>query len=608
MPHDDRLDKRIQVLPETVANQIAAGEVVERPVAVVKELVENSLDAGASRIEIGFHYGGKRYIRVEDNGCGIPATEVHTALQRHGTSKIRVAEDLNYVTSLGFRGEALPAIAAVSQLTLRTRTAASDQGIEVVVDGGKIRCERACGMPQGTLIEVQQLFKTLPARRKFLKTDNTEGAHIIHLTRLLAAAQTETAFILLERGRTLFKLPRSQGLKERIAAIFGSAFAHQLIPLKAGGDRGLLLEGFIGKPGVGRATTQSIAAFINRRPVISRTLNYALIEACHTYIPKGRYPVAFLFLTMPPEDVDVNVHPTKREVRFRQEGAVRQFIIQSVLDCLRAATATPEVQARLVTLEHSRTAPASPPSPTSVSVSSKAPSTPLNVVQAPAMAPHVDSSSARSTPPGAERPSACSIPGEPDSSPQAITPWRWLGLLNKTYAVFASDTGLIVLHQGHARERVLFEQIKDQLERASPVSQPLLFPIAVELDPRTMATLEDHRAFLESMGFVIEPFGRGLVRLQALPDWLEAGEGATFIQDLLDRIRERGLHPEQSNECHGAIARMAARRAAGLALASEETALRQLVDRLLHCENALTDPQGRPTFFELNFGELNRRL
>src|SRR3954465_5069517 len=325
---------KVRLLPFRVANQIAAGEVIERPAAVVKEVVENALDAGATRIEVEFRHGGRALMRVEDNGCGMSRDDALLALERHATSKILEAGDLDRLKSYGFRGEALPSIASVSRFELQTREAEADVGTEILVNGGKFVHVRDCGRRVGTRIEVTHLFNSVPARRKFLKTDQTEAAHIVHCVRLYALACPRTAFTLIEDGRVIFRSPECRTLDERIAEIFGRQIAEALVPIECT-EPSLRLSGLIGRPGVGRATRHEMIVFVNARPVDSRTLNYALIESYNESLPKGRYPLAFVFFECDPASVDVNVHPAKREIRFRSEPQVRSFVIRSVLQRLR---------------------------------------------------------------------------------------------------------------------------------------------------------------------------------------------------------------------------------------------------------------------------------
>src|SRR5687767_13799973 len=329
---------KVRILPDRVANQIAAGEVIERPAAVVKELVENALDAGATRIEVEFRHGGRSLMRIEDNGHGMSRDDALLALERHATSKIAEAADLDRLASYGFRGEALPSIASVSRFDLQTRETGSDSGTEILVNGGKFVHVRDCGRPVGTRIEVTHLFNSVPARRKFLKTDQTEAAHIVHCVRLYALACPGTAFTLIEDGRVIFRSPECRTLEQRIAEIFGRQLAEALVTIECV-EPGLRLGGLIGRPGVGRATRYEMIVFVNARPVDSRTLNYALIESYHESLPKGRYPLAFVFFECDPAVVDVNVHPAKREVRFRSEPQVRGFVIRAVLQRLRELAA-----------------------------------------------------------------------------------------------------------------------------------------------------------------------------------------------------------------------------------------------------------------------------
>ncbi len=325
---------RIRILSDRVANQIAAGEVVERPAAAVKELVENSLDAGATRIEVEFRHGGRALLRVEDNGRGMDREDALLAFTRHATSKIADTADLDRLATFGFRGEGLPSIASVSRCTLQTRTAGSEAGTEILVNAGQVVHVRDCGRPVGTRVEVEHLFEAVPARRTFLKTDRTEAAHIVQCVRLYALACPGVAFILVEDGQEVFRSPECATLADRVAEIFGRQLAETLVPVAAEEGR-WRLHGLVGRPGAGRATRHETITFVNTRPVDSRTLNYALLESFRESLPAGRHPPAFLFFECDPAAVDVNVHPAKREVRFRDESAVRSFVIRSVLQRLR---------------------------------------------------------------------------------------------------------------------------------------------------------------------------------------------------------------------------------------------------------------------------------
>ncbi len=445
----------IRILSDRVANQIAAGEVIERPAAVVKELVENSLDAGATRIEVEFRSGGRAAIRVEDNGCGMGKDDALLSLERHSTSKLVETADLDRLGTFGFRGEAVPSIASVSHFQLQTRTAAAPAGTEIVVNGGKLVHVRECGLAPGTRITVSHLFNSVPARRKFLKTDATESAHIIQTVRLYALACPTTAFTLIEDGRVLFQSPVCTTIEERVGEIFGRQFVTDLLPVEMA-EVGLKVTGLIGKPTVSRATRHEMLMFVNRRPVDSRTLNYALIESYATSLPKGRFPVAALFLELDPAAVDVNVHPAKREVRFRSEGAVRGFMIRAILQRLRefgaaALPASSEGRAASPFAAAARTEsapyqppdhlpgdPIPPPAPVAPSMMAQ-PFRPFTSFAArPAVAPHQPGSTAAVS--GSPLPaSRSSLPSSP------LTGWRFLGTVHGDFALFETPGGLVVL-------------------------------------------------------------------------------------------------------------------------------------------------------------------
>ena len=590
----------IRILPDRVANQIAAGEVIERPVGVVKELVENSLDAGATRIQIEFRNGGKSYIRVDDNGCGMSPDDGLLALERHATSKIRRAEDLTTIGTYGFRGEALPSVASISRFTMRSRTEKFEHGTEILINSGKHIHRKECGMPVGTSIEVAHLFGAVPARRKFLKTENTEGAHIVHLARLYALANPETSFTLLENGRTVFKSPRCTTLEERIGEVFGRRMAKDLIEIEAGGDE-YRLHGLIGRPGVGRSTRQEMVTYVNRRPVESKMIHFSLIEAYHTYVPRGRYPLAFLFIRTSPARVDVNVHPAKREVRFREEGRIRHFIISNVLDRLREERAEPPGGAAAA---DDLTASLVPPPR---AVTGAPPSAPA--VQGRKLSP-IETASAAPVP--IARPEFTaggkSEAAEAGAPPKGALNWRFLGVAHENYAVYETGAGLVLLNRRGALERILFERILKRLEGAEVIRQQLLFPAPLELDPLRSAALSEHLPFLRAKGFDIERFGRNFFRVEAVPDWLDPSRAEEFVRDLMGLLRERGLHPERPDLAHERIAKKAAAMAARVPSAPGDREMKALAMDLMACENPLTDPQGNATYYEIALSDLERRF
>lgn len=576
----------IRVLDPTVANQIAAGEVVERPAAVVKELLENALDAGATRVVVDFSRGGKALTVVEDNGKGMTPAEALLSLERHATSKIRLAADLDRITTFGFRGEALPSIASVARFTLQTRPASAPSGTELLINGGRVVHQREHGMAPGTRIEVTNLFHPVPARLKFLKSDETEAAHIIRLVRLYAVSHPQVGFLLREDGREIFRSPGNVPLLDRVREIWGRQVADEVSLMPVFERDGMRLSGLLGKPGVSRGTRQDLVTVVNGRPVDSRTMAFALTESYHTLIPKGRYPLAFAFLEIDPAWVDVNVHPAKREVRFRDEARVRGFLIQSVLSVLLArvddglpTTTIPVITPTLVPsfvapTATSGAAPLAVPSPTSTYVP-------------PVSAP---------------------LASAPASSSSLRLSWRLLARLREERAVFETPTGLAIFDIGAAHQRVLYEDILRQFSEHKPVSQPLLVPLTIELEPLPAAVLKERMGLLQSAGFEFEEYGRNFWRVGALPIWLDPADALGFLRDLLAEMARREGDFGRPALAYDALARMAVNKARrkGDALADGE--LLELVQALFRTAQPGTDPKGRRTFVEWTDADLGRRF
>ena len=576
----------IRVLDPTVANQIAAGEVVERPAAVVKELLENALDAGATRVVVDFSRGGKALTVVEDNGKGMTPEEALLSLERHATSKIRLAADLDRITTFGFRGEALPSIASVARFTLQTRPASAPSGTELLINGGRVVHQREHGMAPGTRIEVTNLFHPVPARLKFLKSDETEAAHIIRLVRLYAVSHPQVGFLLREDGREIFRSPGNVPLLDRVREIWGRQVADEVSLMPVFERDGMRLSGLLGKPGVSRGTRQDLVTVVNGRPVDSRTMAFALTESYHTLIPKGRYPLAFAFLEIDPAWVDVNVHPAKREVRFRDEARVRGFLIQSVLSVLLArvddglpTTTIPAITPTLVPsfvapTATSGAAPLAVPSPTSTYVP-------------PVSAP---------------------LASAPASSSSLRLSWRLLARLREERAVFETPTGLAIFDIGAAHQRVLYEDILRQFSEHKPVSQPLLVPLTIELEPLPAAVLKERMGLLQSAGFEFEEYGRNFWRVGALPIWLDPADALGFLRDLLAEMARREGDFGRPALAYDALARMAVNKARrkGDALADGE--LLELVQALFRTAQPGTDPKGRRTFVEWTDADLGRRF
>ncbi len=647
---------RIRLLPEHVANQIAAGEVVERPASVVKELVENALDAGAARITVEIQAGGRSLIRVTDDGSGMSRDDALLSLERHATSKIRRAEDLSAIATMGFRGEALPSIASVSRFTLTTRERddSGPEATQIIINGGKILEVRAAGAAPGTSVEVRQIFFNLPARRKFLRTEETESAHVQHYLTLAALASPEVAFTFSRDGRVIWQLPavntgpnidsRLATLRERLRAIHGGEqkllavnFAVEMVePAEPDEMREmsavappetarsmLRVWGFIGAPGVSRSTREDQHLFVNRRPVENRGLNFALLEGYHTALMKGRYPVCCLFLEINPAAVDVNIHPSKREVKFHQERQVRHLVTQAVRETLlkfhgstEKREPAPKPSAERLTSPIPATpelpkfqAPVAPVRAAEPAVKTPAPAWPARSVPEPArqivaqQPPQVSSAVSTPSAPAATR-ALTDIP-----VPLLDVPLRLVGVIGRLYVVLESDRGLVLLDQHAAHERVLFEQMLNRLEgRGAADSQKLLLPETVELTARDTLFLREQLPSLARMGVGLSEFGERTFLLDALPPFVKAPDARRFVLELVDELKAAGREVNSLRLGENTIAKTVCRHAvkANDPLAGQE--LQNLVGDLRRCAMPYTCPHGRPTLIEMNYRELEKKF
>jgi len=588
---------RIRLLPEQVANQIAAGEVVERPASVVKELVENSLDAEARRITVTIKNGGRSLINVADDGFGMSRDDALLALERHATSKIAKAEDLHTITSLGFRGEAIPSIAAVSRFTLTSRERGALGGTLIEIAGGKILSVTDVGAAEGTIVEVRNLFFNLPARRKFLRSIPTETAHIEHTVTLCALAHPNVAFKLVVDGREVFHLAPTSDLRGRLRELYGTQLVEELIAIELSqGD--VRTTGYIGKPGVSRADRRQQHLFVNQRPVESKGINYALLEGYHTALMKGKFPVTFLFIDIDPELVDVNIHPAKREVRFRDESVVRQCVIDAVRAALEPETAGfhpvqregwPQTQQRFVGPRPH--APFAPP------LALRGEATPL---------------------PPAQQSSLIDVPrspveGEAPAGPPAEVrtdegTWRVLGAVGQLYVLIESPEGLVLMDQHAAHERVLFEKMLRELESDSAPAQKLLLPLTLELDARDAAFLHANQKTLHKLGIGINEFGERTFLVDALPPYFPTANLAQTFRDIIDELRQTGEEVHARRLTEDRIATTVCRHAvkAHDPLRGEE--LRALLQQLHQCELPYTCPHGRPTMIQISYAELEKKF
>ena len=663
---------RIRLLPENVANQIAAGEVVERPASVVKELVENALDAQARSITVEIQSGGKSLIRVTDDGTGMNRDDALLCLERHATSKIKLASDLQAVLTMGFRGEALPSLASVSRmiLTTRDRESTNDSATQIIVHGGKIIDVKEAGAPFGTCIEARNLFFNLPARRKFLRSDETERAHIQHYLILVALAFPSVTFTFIQEGRTLWKLPgTAQSEGQEIAALeerWKSLYHDQDRLMRVDFRTGYLTEnedsteynklnipvrvwGLIGAPGVSRATRESQHLFVNHRPVENRALNFALIEGYHNTLMKGRYPVGVLFIDIPPSEVDVNIHPAKREVKFHHEAIVRQAVSQAVRQALlryhgtshlpegseknsRGITVSPPPASPTIPLKQETmiltvepTNIASNPIPenslppyTAVRNSSILSSTDKSIVL-PDQTPQVFPPASRIGSPEKTCPSPAPPPVLPistvglspapvSSTPLLAVPLKLIGVLNNLYVLLESDRGLVLLDQHAAHERILFEQLLKSLEQGHAPAQRLLLPETVELTPKDAQFLRDQLTILSRLGVELSEFGERTFLLDALPPFVKCTNPRSFVLELLDDLKQTGECINSWRLGEDLIAKTVCRKAVKANDPLTQTELNALLDDLRRCQMPYTCPHGRPTLIEMSFRELEKRF
>ncbi|MBE2181259.1 MAG: DNA mismatch repair endonuclease MutL [Chthoniobacterales bacterium] len=584
---------RIRVLPEVVASQVAAGEVVERPASVIKELLENSLDAGARHMEVEVRGAGTAMLRVTDDGAGMDREDALMALERHATSKISTAADLSSVLTMGFRGEALPSIASVSEFTLRTRPRGSETGTEVAVRGGKLGAVREAGCAPGTTIEVKSLFFNVPARRKFLRSAATETAHLDRAVETVALAFPAVALHYLRDGRTVHRLPAASNLAARVADLYGVEARRDLLEVPEMDAGGIHVSGLVSRPGVTRADRERQYFFVNGRAVESGFLASGLREAFRQMLEPGRHPSVFLHLRMDPGTVDCNVHPAKREVRFRSGGMVREAVREAVEAALREARA--EWLRPLRTHVATRLGgDAVPAEPRVIVPGAHQPELPRPVVPAPVEVPVGGGAPPVRTPVEAPR-------GGPEE-------FRLIGGLSGRYLLLEGGEGLVLLDQRAAHQRILFERLQRGVASGAVASQRLLVPAVLELPPREHEVVAENLEVLAASGFAVEVFGGRSLKVEALPDFLAGRDPRRVLEDFAADFlagagpRTRGAVTED------AVRRAVARLTLDTLAARDEREQRELVTQLLSCELPYCDPDGRPVMLQFSWRDLDRKF
>ena len=580
----------IRLLDEDTIGKIAAGEVIERPASVVKELVENALDAGARSVRVEIRAGGRELIRVSDDGHGIPAEELPLAIQRHATSKVTRFDDLARLTSYGFRGEALASIAAVAELRIVSRPPDSPHAASLVSRNGRVEPPTTVPAAPGTTVTVRDLFAHVPARRAFLRQDHTEAAYVQRVVQACALAAPEVRFELVSDGRTVLATDGSGDLGNTIVGVFGPDIAAEMVPIVPPADDehdperpAVTVSGYVGLPTLTRGNRQHIILLVNRRWIESRSLTFALEQAYHSLIMVGRFPVAVLHITVAPDRLDVNVHPTKREVRFSDERLVFAAIQRAVRGTLTQHTpaqtipsftttplSAPTVQRRLALSHPDRFRPTPPPPPEDT--------------------------------PGDDQEAGMTVVPDPGS---AVPVLRVLGQVGATYIIAEGPDGMYLIDQHAAHERVLFEQLWQQFERAKPDIQTLLEPLVIELSPVQLETAERCREEMAQIGFHIEPFGGSAVAVRAVPAIAARRDPRAVLLGILDEMAAGGRGTTLlesltiSTACHSAIR-------AGQTLSLPE--MRELIAQLERCTAPRACGHGRPTMLHLSQEELERQF
>ncbi len=603
---------RIRLLPEAVASQVAAGEVVERPASVLKELIENSIDAGARKIDILIRRGGISLVRVVDDGCGMDRDDALLSLERHATSKIRSAADLQAVATLGFRGEALPSIASVSRFRLTTREAGAVAGTEIVVNGGKIDIVRDGGEAPGTQVEVRSLFYNLPARRKFLRSENTESRNIEHQIHLQAIGHSRIGFSLLRDDRMLFQVPSAATLGDRIRDLYGIELLQRLVEVNGTPSRNIRVAGFIGQAGLSRQTRSQQLVFVNGRATESGLLTAALREGYHTALMKGQYPVTFLFLKIDPGSVDVNVHPAKREVRFRDPIAVREAVVRSIQQTLERGRVGWQEKFR-----SPLTRPAAVPEKRTSDLKLR-PEIPVpeeSHRELPHLAPAV---AGIVTVAGVVESGRLPTP-RVDSTDDALAAQRSqqlavqqqfqiIGVLNKLYVLMENADGLVLVDQHAAHERILFEELRRRMEEHGVPTQKLLLPHTFDVPPRDGDWIERNLSILQKMGIGIESFGPGTFKIDSLPGFLSVSDPAQFMRKVIDDLKSAGSSTSPMRLGEEMIAKTVCRHAVKANDPLRYPEIEKLIRDLLECDLPYCCPHGRPTMIQISLTELEKKF
>lgn len=600
-------ERIIHILPEQVASQIAAGEVVERPASAVKELIENSIDAGSRNLAIEIERGGLNLISVTDDGCGMNREDAILSLRRHATSKIRSAADLAAIRTLGFRGEALASIASVAKMRLQTRRASDAHGIELILTGGDIEEERACGIASGTRIEVRELFFNTPARLKFMKTLATEQGAIAEVVQRLALANHAIAFSLAADGRELFAFPRANSALERVRQAFGGKLASQMLQFSLARN-GFGVKGLATMSQESFATPRMIFTFVNGRAVRDKLLSRAVTNAYQTLMPRGRHPAVVLFLELRHDEVDVNVHPMKTEVRFKNSGAVFEVVYHALRDRLSNQTEPAPIESE------------PPPAEESIqqsAVLSETPSSQLQPTAQPERALRLVADNPSQATRVEQRPLNLGFQRATQAAPNGIATMREaavpmystlkiLGQIFAGYIALEGEEGLLLVDQHAAHERVTFEKLRAQMRDGGIRTQAMLTPATIETNPARAPHIEAALPELRAMGFELEPFGPATLLLKGTPAVFGPEGGAKLLSDMLDSMGENGFRSSGDGALEEWLKQLACHGSVRVGRALEEREIRELLAELDRTQFKTNCPHGRPVHINFARGQIER--
>ena len=613
----------IQLLSDQVINKIAAGEVVERPASVMKELFENSLDAGATQVDVEVIRGGRQLIAITDNGCGMDRDQALLSIERHATSKIRSEADIENIHTLGFRGEALAAISSVSRFTLVTRPEKELSGTEIQINGGKLTSVEDIGCPVGTRIEIRNLFFNVPARRKFLRAEQTELSHIRQLFLVHALAHPSIGMSLKVDERMVYSLPQAGTMEDRISELYDHGFFEQLLPINHE-DAEYKIDGYAGLPQTGRKDRQDQYIFVNGRPAAAPVVFHALNEAYHALIAKGRYPAVFLFLKMEPDLVDVNVHPTKKEVRFRHPNALRDSIVAALSKALNPGFGNEVEDEEIPEDDEPFTLP--PPKPIRPAIEVQKQMDELLVRPAVVEqqitkkkseepAEEIPPSNLKSSnpPPPPAPPSSPVVESAPEKKEKAAaqSPWGWcriVGQIGGNYVVLETEDGYVLMEPRAAHERVLFERFIHAVREHQVQKQGLLAPETVELLPSDALVVRNHLDLLQELGFGVSEFGGDTFIIDALPVYVQEGSAESLLVEIARELEKAGKQRGARELLQGTIAQAACQMAVRLKDKLSDKEIERLVADLAKTEMPYTSPRGRPTLIYTSFTELDRKF